>query len=346
MIRLALKRLGEVNTVVFQPGKREAYDAEWNSENIKRITYTTIGPSITGLFQRNRIRNWFKAQFAIENYDLIVVCFVSTAALLPRDVLRKVIIDADDLGKTFLTRQKLSSRLKTLALDGLAQIYGRQVGHVWYVNPADEPKILTNNKSYLPNTIRFPDLKRQRKSPIPGRILMVGLMEHEPNFFGATWFALNVLPRLSNVMPVELHIVGRISGERKAALEKNNIVVRGFVENITSEYDSAALVIAPIFSGGGTQIKVIDALAHERPLVCTPFAHSGFADDLQNERDLLLAARDVEDWVKACAGVLLRPDDYLRMARHGRDSIARYSTENFEKTVTATVEMLVKHGEA
>jgi glycosyltransferase involved in cell wall biosynthesis len=108
------------------------------------------------------------------------------------------------------------------------------------------------------------------------------------------------------------HAIGRFSDELEETL-RGRVKMRGYVDDIASEYAQASLLIAPILSGGGTQIKIIDALAHGRPLVASRFAQAGFAGDF---RDLehLLACTSVDDWVKACTHALTNRQQFEEMA--------------------------------
>jgi hypothetical protein len=115
--------------------------------------------------------------------------------------------------------------------------------------------------------------------------------------------------------------------------------VRGFVADLAPEYDRAQLVIAPVFNGGGTQIKVIDALAHGRPLVTSEFAFSGFALDLR-ETEHLLVARDRAQWLDRCIWVLENSEASESMGERGRLAIAHYDIRSMMATVRQTVSEL------
>ena len=102
--------------------------------------------------------------------------------------------------------------------------------------------------------------------------------------------------------------------------------MRGFVTDLAAEYDEASLVVAPILSGSGTQIKVLDALAHGRPLVASTFAHAGFGHDLHDEEHLLVAG-DETQWIDCCSRVLADPESAAAMARRGSTAVhAAYGT--------------------
>ena len=57
--------------------------------------------------------------------------------------------------------------------------------------------------------------------------------------------------------------------------EDSRVVVAGFVENIEEEYKSASVFVAPILTGGGVIVKILDALAAGVPVVTTPYGNEG-----------------------------------------------------------------------
>lgn len=103
----------------------------------------------------------------------------------------------------------------------------------------------------------------------PGRgLLFVGSLDHHPNRQGVAWFVDKVLALLPLVQ--ELRLVG--GGEFP---EAPRVVQVGTVDDLRSEWERAAALIVPIFSGGGTRVKVLDAFAAGTPVVATRAGMSG-----------------------------------------------------------------------
>ncbi|RYZ58015.1 MAG: glycosyltransferase, partial [Proteobacteria bacterium] len=181
-----------------------------------------------------------------------------------------------------------------------------------------------------------------RPAPVPGRLLMVGLLEHAPNAVGLRRFVDEVLPSVRERVPgAELHAVGfhgvNFASTFGSAVDVPGLVLRGFVEDLAQEYARASVVIAPIFTGGGTQIKVIDALAHERPLVASPFAYGGFAADLKAP-DHLRVARDPAEWIEHCVALLKDPAAAEALAARGHRAASVYDAG----TMTITIQTMVR----
>jgi glycosyltransferase involved in cell wall biosynthesis len=157
-----------------------------------------------------------------------------------------------------------------------------------------------------------------------GALILTGTMSYPPNAEAAVWFVREVLPRLRAVRPdVTFTIVGRDPSEAVRRLGGvPGVVVTGRVERIEPYLARAAVAVAPLFSGGGTKLKVLEALAAGRPLVATPVAAEGI--DVVDGRDLVVAA-EPEAFARAVADLLADPVRRAAMASSGRAAVvARY----------------------
>ena len=125
--------------------------------------------------------------------------------------------------------------------------------------------------------------------PIPGHprraddgatLLFVGSFGYRPNVDAMLWFAQDIWPLIarSSTMPLRLRIVGRDVPASVAALASHSgIEVVGEVVDLAPAYAAASLTIAPLRSGAGTRIKLIEAAAHGVPIVATSLAAQGLA---------------------------------------------------------------------
>ena len=114
----------------------------------------------------------------------------------------------------------------------------------------------------------------------------------------------------------------------------------GPVDDIAAEYRRCAFAVAPVFDGGGTKIKVLEALAHGRACLTTPHASQGFADHLQNGESQLVA--DVGSFAEGA--IALFADASLReaLAQRGFDTVrGHYTFDALAAVVAETVEETV-----
>jgi glycosyltransferase involved in cell wall biosynthesis len=109
-------------------------------------------------------------------------------------------------------------------------------------------------------------------------VLYLATYRYPPNVDAARWLARSIWPRVRTLRPdAVLAIAGQDpSGHtRSLADERLGIRVLGFVEDAPATVRGAALVVAPLRVGGGVRIKILEALANERPLVSTTLGAEG-----------------------------------------------------------------------
>jgi len=172
-------------------------------------------------------------------------------------------------------------------------------------------------------------------------LLFVGILGYLPNLDAAEWTAREVLPLLRSRASgaVELRVVGPCPRRAERLLRSApGVRVVGFAESLAGEYARADLCVVPIRAGGGTRIKLLEALAHERPVVATAFGAEGL--ELEPGRDLLVAD-DAPAFADACAKLL--DDDALagRIAGSGAARVReRYGPDRLEREVDAATAAL------
>ncbi len=105
-------------------------------------------------------------------------------------------------------------------------------------------------------------------------LLFVGVSSYEPNISGLNWFIKNVMPFIN----AKLNIVGFGMEKFKDLFESqnSNVNVIGTVEDIENAYENSDLIVAPIFSGGGMKIKVLEALKYGKSILGSKEAFQGF----------------------------------------------------------------------
>ena len=108
-------------------------------------------------------------------------------------------------------------------------------------------------------------------------VLFVGTLDYEPNAFGLLWFLKDGWQRVRVACPeARLNVVGR---NPPSAIRDHDgragIVVHGRVEDLTPFYTDAHVAIAPILSGGGTRLKILETFAHARAVVATTVGCEG-----------------------------------------------------------------------
>jgi glycosyltransferase involved in cell wall biosynthesis len=100
-----------------------------------------------------------------------------------------------------------------------------------------------------------------------------------PNIDAAVWFRTQVWPLvLAEVPEAELLLVGRNPTNAVRALEGPSVQVTGTVPELDPYYARTRVAIAPLRSGGGSRLKILEALAAGRPVVATTIGAEGLED--------------------------------------------------------------------
>jgi glycosyltransferase involved in cell wall biosynthesis len=115
------------------------------------------------------------------------------------------------------------------------------------------------------------------KIPEPGSLVFAGGMDWFPNRDAMEFFVADIWPALLHDNPTRrMTVVGR--GAPRAvvsAARDSRFRVTGFVADVRPYIESASIYVCPIRVGGGTRLKILDALAMERPLVSTDLGVEG-----------------------------------------------------------------------
>jgi glycosyltransferase involved in cell wall biosynthesis len=122
----------------------------------------------------------------------------------------------------------------------------------------------------------------------PRTILFYGTLSYFPNLDGLLFFLREVMPIVRRQGPdVRLRIVGASPPEALRRFEAPDVTFTGFVPDLRVELERAGVVIAPLRIGGGTRLKVLEAMAMAAPLVSTTLGAEGLS--VTHGQELLLA---------------------------------------------------------
>jgi glycosyltransferase involved in cell wall biosynthesis len=187
------------------------------------------------------------------------------------------------------------------------------------------PKIKT---SVIPAGIDPELLKFTSKETIPFSLFHIGSLKWLPNLDGLNWFLDEVFPKVINKIPnVKLFIYGKGSENlRINSLLKNNIIVRGYVEDIFSEISDKQVAIVPLRVGGGMRIKIIELMALGKSIISTTIGKEGI-DVIDNEH--ILIADNKEDFVNKISNVFYDKVNAGKLIKSAREFVRdNYTWEN------------------
>jgi glycosyltransferase involved in cell wall biosynthesis len=175
----------------------------------------------------------------------------------------------------------------------------------------------------------------------PRNLVFTGSMDWMPNEDGILWFVAEVLPRIHERMPdVTLTVVGRHPPGRirQLAAQDPRLRVTGSVEDVRPYMEAAPVFVVPLRVGGGTRLKIFEALAMERALVSTtigaeglPLAHGEHAMIADSADAFARAVIDLLEHPSRAEALGHAGAAYIR-AHFGWDAAA----ESFARIISAT----------
>jgi polysaccharide biosynthesis protein PslH len=117
----------------------------------------------------------------------------------------------------------------------------------------------------------------------------IGAMDWLPNIQAMEWFLENVWDRLIEKFPdLKLYLAGRNMPKDLKGGDKRNVVIEGEVADAKQFIDRHAIMVSPLFSGGGMRIKIIEGMAMGKVVISTSIGIEGIS--AQHGKHLLLAA--------------------------------------------------------
>lgn len=124
----------------------------------------------------------------------------------------------------------------------------------------------------------------------PGRMVFVGSLDWDPNEDGIIWFLDSIYPRIRQTVPTSsFAIIGRDPSPRlrTVAAKSPGVEITGRVPDVRPYLAEAEVVVVPLRIGGGTRIKIPEAMAMGKPVVSTPIGAEGLP--FQDRKHLCIA---------------------------------------------------------
>jgi glycosyltransferase involved in cell wall biosynthesis len=339
--------LGERGTMFVCDGSAESSPI---SHRIIRRVFGLIGCSVLGK-NYGLNKSGFQQMKRIlheRRYDLMVCRYIRPAIL--SGALRQkevgVVVDLDDdpleVARTEgRGRTVFPPRFSLWFMRRYMQQVLSKCSHVWVIKAADAKNYpQCSSLSILPNIPVFPAVPVREVNEPGSVVLFVGLLGWQPNADGLAHFIRDVWPAVVEKRPdAVLRVVGGGARDelRQLMTEATGVEYLGWQESLLPSYELATVCVCPVYRGGGSKIKILEALAHRRPMVLTQQAYDGVKDDFYNGKDVLVAADD-SNFSRSILFLLENPHEARNLADAGYQIVtSTFSNEAFYKQVSVDV---------
>ena len=174
----------------------------------------------------------------------------------------------------------------------------------------------------VPNGVDTHHFTPANHHPEDGALLYNGALTFGANLDAVRYFASEVYPILRVRRPeARLRVTGRVDGvDLTGIADCPGVELTGYVKDIREVLSRSAACIVPLRQGGGSRLKILEAMAAGAPVVSTSVGAEGL--DVEPGRHLLIADTP-EEFADAVTRVLTDPDLASRLSAEARDLVER-----------------------
>lgn len=149
----------------------------------------------------------------------------------------------------------------------------------------------------------------------------IGSMNWVPNIEGVKWFLEEAWPLVLDSLPdLKLYLAGRDMPEWIYKLKLKNVIIVGEVPDAYKFIKSKTISIAPLFSGSGIRIKIIESMALGKAVISTTIGAEGIN---YTDGENILIADDKEHFLESIKQLYKNPDQALKMGENARNLILK-----------------------
>lgn len=169
----------------------------------------------------------------------------------------------------------------------------------------------------IPNGVDIDNFKTiKEKIPVSKTVLFIGNFSWFQNLQAVEWLVKKIFPAIKEkVAGVKLLVVGLHAPIWLRNYRGQGVTVDETVKDIRRAYQKAAVLLAPLKSGGGTKYKILEAMASLVPVVTTSVGQEGFAEDCMIVKD------NTEDLAEATIDIIINPQNYADMVKRARNLV-------------------------
>ncbi|MCC7165049.1 MAG: glycosyltransferase [Anaerolineae bacterium] len=289
-----------------------------------RYLVDTFDPSVQDTITR---------ECAGERFDVVIANQLSmaayAAALPPRirifdevevGIFQDAFLNARGLarGRNALTWHKFSRYLRQLA----AQFMALTVVSEQERTRLGEVGVDGERVHVVPNGVDCAAAQSDPRDPEPFTLIYNGAVTYHANLDAVRFMVNDILPLVRAVEPrARLKITGRADQVAQNELSRDNVVLfTGYVDDIRAVVRSSAICVVPLRVGGGTRLKILEAMSLGVPVVATRKGAEGLG--LTDKVHLLLADTP-QEFATAVLALLQNADLCERLSHAARERVCQ-----------------------
>lgn len=235
---------------------------------------------------------WNKIDIDFNEYDLIYIDFTRWDYVVKRirkfGYKGKIIVRAHNVEKDYLqveykSEKTLSSFIRSVLATSREKYMIDESDIILAITPEDKKRLIElygipEKKIYVcPVGVNSAKDRRKRDTNKGKKLncLITGSLWFGPNAEGTLWVLNEVFPKVADICT--LTIAGaKPNDEIRNACKKKNAILVESPESMKPYFESADMVLVPIFGGGGMKVKIAEAMSYNLPVVTTSHGKIGY----------------------------------------------------------------------
>lgn len=260
-------------------------------------------PYIIERFADNEMKDIVERTINEIEFDLILCDHIYLVQYLPRDIEERIPVIANNEDNGFTYYKRLSESKNFIrALYGKFEwkkmlkyeigIYNRFKALITTSEKEKElimPYLNDVQIGVIKNGVDIGYFKPALRKDFRPNIVYTSWLKYYPNQQAASNFALKVFPKIKkSISDANFFIVGKEPPENIVKLSKiDGITVTGEVDDVRQFIANADIAVVPLEVGGGTRLKILEAMAMGIPVVSTSLGAEGL--DLTNGENIIIS---------------------------------------------------------
>ena len=306
-------------------------------------------------FCRTEVRRRLRALVEKEGYDVIVCDFMAAAGVVPWHSPTAKVLFTHNVEATIWRRHyevagntvwKTVSWLEWKKMDNAERRYLRLADHVLTVSEADRDSFASvidpAKLTVIPTGVDIEYFQPLAVEEKPNSLVFTGSMDWLPNEDAIFYFLDQIYPLIVEKCPdASLEVVGRKPSRklRVRAQEEKNVTLTGWVEDIRPHVAPGSVCIVPLRIGGGTRLKIFEAMAMAKTVVSTSIGAEGLP--VKSGENIVLADSP-GDFASRVISLLHDPGERKRIGNAARTMVEeKYGWPKIAESFAQTLQEVV-----